>query len=111
MSYSEEDPQVPVIPPGRIGDRFVAVFMTVTLLLFAAAVGLDIFLVIRVSDVANANQKNAVSSCQQSNVSRQEDIAVWNRILGTTPATAAGRAEVADVKRLVKVKDTPHVCN
>jgi len=102
---------VTVIPPGRIGDRFVGIFMTVTLLLFAALVILVIYLVVRVSDVADANAKNAVSSCQQSNQSRVEDIAIWNRLLKLPPgATAAQKAEVAEVEHLVKVKDTPHVC-
>lgn len=64
---------------------------------------------VRVNDAVTAGQQNAVSSCQQSNVNRMEDIAIWNRILGTPPASAA-KAEIADVKRLVKIKDTPHVC-
>jgi hypothetical protein len=66
---------------------------------------------VRVNDAVTAGQQNAVSSCQQSNVNRVEDIAIWNRILGGQPASAAAKAEIADVKRLVKIKDTPHVCN
>jgi hypothetical protein len=66
---------------------------------------------VRVNDAVTAGQQNAVSSCQQSNVNRVEDIAIWNRILGAQPASAAAKAEIADVKRLVKIKDTPHVCN
>ena len=46
------EPPVPVIPPGKVGDRFVATFMTVTLVLLAAMAGLVIYLVIRrVTDV------------------------------------------------------------
>jgi len=103
---------VSVMPSGKVADRFVAVFMTVTLVLFAALVGLVIYLVLRVSDVANANQANATSSCQQSNTNRVEDIAIWNRLLRLPPgATAEQRAEDDELKHLVGVKDTPHVCN
>jgi acetate kinase len=66
---------------------------------------------VRVNDAVTAGQQNAVSSCQQSNVNRVEDIAIWNRILGAQTTSAAAKAEIADVKRLVKIKDTPHVCN
>jgi predicted ATPase len=95
-----------VIPPGKVGDRFVATFVAVTLLLFLAIVGLVIYMVIRVTAVENANaalsranaanaviaRNDNIASCQQSNTSRTEDIGI---------ATAAQRAAVARDLKLV----------
>jgi hypothetical protein len=103
-----------VLPPHRapsVPDRAIAVLVTGTLALFAVLVALVVYLVLQVSDVADANQAAAVSSCQQSNVNRAEDIAIWNRLLGAHPATPAAAAEITDLKRLVKIKDTPHDCH
>jgi hypothetical protein len=105
-----------VIPPGKVGDRFVATFVAVTLLLFLAIVGLVIYMVIRVTAVENANaalsRANAataatahndnIASCQQSNTSRTEDIGIWTAVLTLPPgATAAQRAAVARDLKLV----------
>jgi hypothetical protein len=87
---------MPVIPDSRVGDRFVAVFMTVTLVLFAALVGLIVYLVIRVSNVQGDQHNATISSCQQSNASRTEDIEIWEAVLKLPPdATAAQKATVA----------------
>ena len=52
-----------------------------------------------------------IRQCQLSNISRGQDIAIWNRLL-TIPAsaTAAQKAEVAALERLVHVKDKPRDC-
>jgi Na+/H+-dicarboxylate symporter len=93
----------------RIGDRGVAVFMTVTLVLFAVLVGLVVYLVTQVSTTMD-QQQAAQANCRVSNANRQEDVAVWNRLLDIPTVTAAAKAEVADLKRLVRIKDTPHEC-
>jgi hypothetical protein len=105
-----------VIPPGKVGDRFVATFVAVTLLLFLAIVGLVIYMVIRVTAVENANaalsranaanavieRNDNIASCQQSNTSRTEDIGIWTAVLTLPPgATAAQRAAVARDLKLV----------
>lgn len=52
-----------------------------------------------------------IRQCQLTNAARRQDIAIWNRLL-TVPATApaAAKAEVADLKRLVRVKDALRDC-
>jgi hypothetical protein len=110
VSAIEENP-VPVIPPGRIGDRFVAVFMTVTLVLFAAMTGLVIYLVVRVSDLEAGQQAASIRQCQLANGTRLQDIAIWNRLLRLPPgASAEQKAEAAELERLVTVKDAPRDC-
>jgi len=70
--------------------------MTVTLVLFAALVGLVIYLVLRVSNVQGDQHNATISSCQQSNASRTEDIEIWQAVLKLPPgATAAQKATVA----------------
>jgi hypothetical protein len=99
-----------VIPPGRIGDRFVAIFMTVTLVLFAALVALVIYLVTQVSAAENAAHASDIRQCQLANATRVQDIAIWNRLLDVPAKTPAAKTEIADLEYLVKVKDTPRNC-
>ena len=57
------------------------------------------------------NHANQIAACQQANQNRKEDIAIYNRFLRLPPhATAAQKKEVADLKRLVRIKDTPRNC-
>jgi hypothetical protein len=50
-------------------------------------------------------------SCNGSNAARHQDIAIWDRLLRVPPsATAAQKAEVRDLEKLVKIKDTPRDC-
>jgi hypothetical protein len=60
---------------------------------------------------AAALRASDIRQCQQNNDGRGKDIAIWNRLL-TIPAsaTAAQKAEVADLERLVGVKDKPRDC-
>ena len=120
-----------VVPAGKVGDRFVATFLAVTLVLFFALVGLVIFLVVRVTSVANLAQSTAsqnkvlvtrlatveaaahtssIQQCQIANTTRVQDIAIWNRLLDTPSASPAQAAEIAELNHLVKVKDTPRDC-
>jgi hypothetical protein len=66
---------------------------------------------IRQNEVQNGIRASDIRQCQLANVARGQDIAIWNRLL-TIPAsaTAAQKAEVAELKHLVGVKDTPRDC-
>jgi hypothetical protein len=103
---------VSVIPDSKVGDRFVAAFVTVTLVLLAAMTGLVIYLVIRVSDVQGDQHNATISSCQQSNASRAEEVQIFGSILALpaisrpqfiTPAMYADQ-QAAVVKVNAKIK-------
>src|ERR1700693_4547989 len=70
---------------------------------------------IRVDDTQNASHASEISACQQANVNRAEDIAIWNRFLGDLAPVAARtpkvQAELAGINKLIAVKDTPRDCN
>ena len=71
---------------------------------------------VRQNSVQDGIRASDITQCRLANVSRQQDIAIWNRLLAIPPAaakaeTAAQRAEVADLERLVRVKDAPRDCN
>lgn len=70
-----------------------------------------IFLGVGVISSQNTAHQNTVTACQAANVSRQEDIAIWNRLL-TVPGTpsAAQAKEIKELEHLVAVKDTPRTC-
>lgn len=66
---------------------------------------------IRQNDIQAAARASDVRQCQLANVARAQDIAIWNRLLQVpASAPASARAEVADLERLVRVKDTPRDC-
>ncbi len=65
-----------------------------------------------ISATQDALRASDVRQCQLANVTRQQDIAIWNALLRVpASATAAQKAEVADLERLVRVKDAPRDCN
>jgi hypothetical protein len=68
---------------------------------------------VRQNDVQNGIRASDIRQCQLANIARGQDIAIWNRLLtipAGRPASAAQKAEVADLKRLVHVKDKPRDC-
>lgn len=66
----------------------------------------------RASSTVTQLHSSNISACRQANVSRGEDIAIWDRLLKVPAGVpAAARAEVADLERLVGVKDKPRDCN
>lgn len=70
---------------------------------------------VQVNDAQGATRTSEVSACQQANVNRVQDIAIWNRFLGDiappgAPQTAKVKAELAEINHLIKVKDTPRDC-
>jgi hypothetical protein len=101
---------VTVIPPGRIGDRFVAIFMTVTLVMLGAMVVLFILLLLRVSAVQGGQRADNITSCQESNASRTDDVDLWEQLLTLPPgASAAQKAvvtrDLAKVHRAYALRD------
>lgn len=69
---------------------------------------------IRVNDTQAASHQSDVRQCQVANVTRAQDIAVWNRFLADlAPAAATPKvaAELAQINQLVKVKDTLRDCD
>ena len=66
---------------------------------------------LRQNDIGAALRASDITQCQLANVSRQQDIAIWNRITAILPSrTAAERAFSDDLARLVRVKDKPRDC-
>jgi hypothetical protein len=68
---------------------------------------------VRVNSAQDGIRASDIRQCQLANVSRGQDIAIWSRLLRLPPgmkATAAQKAEVAELKHLVGVKDTPRDC-
>lgn len=67
------------------------------------------------TDNVNRIHASQVQACEQSNIGRLRDIAIWNRLLTLTPQQKAqqdpaARAEVAQLEHLVAVKDHPVNC-
>ena len=65
--------------------------------------------------VLGSIHNSQLASCHASNTARHKDVAIWNRLLKISPAqaraqTPAGRAEVAELKKLVADKDTQVNC-
>ena len=68
---------------------------------------------IRQNEVQNGIRASDIRQCQLANVARQQDIAIWNRLLqipASAHPTAAQKAEVAELKHLVGIKDKPRDC-
>jgi hypothetical protein len=91
-----------VIPNNRVGDRFVAIFMTVMIVLFFALVGSVIYLVVSVSSVQSAQENDNIISCQESNASRTTDVMLWEHLL-KLPANATVAQKAAVTRDLVLV--------
>ncbi|HEX3960917.1 MAG TPA: hypothetical protein VHZ03_30580 [Trebonia sp.] len=70
---------------------------------------------VQVNGAQNASHDSQISACQQANVNRAQDIAIWNQFLTDiappgTPETAKVKAELAGLSKLVQVKDEPRNC-
>lgn len=69
---------------------------------------------VRVNDAVSAQHASNVQQCQLANVTRGQDIAIWNLFLADLAPAAARTpkvtAELAKVNQLIKVKDTPRDC-
>jgi uncharacterized protein HemX len=84
----------------------------------AVSVVLDVALSVALGALAfgqahtsEAIHNSQVSACQQANVKRAQDVAVWNRLLRLPPtATSAQKTEIAELEKLVGVKDAPRDC-
>lgn len=104
------------LPPRR-ADRFVTWYLWITAGVQAVLVVIVIVLLIQNNSLGESNQRNLtaqhtsnIRQCQLANMTRIQDIAIWNRLLKVSSASAAVKAEVTELNHLVKVKDTPRNC-
>lgn len=69
---------------------------------------------VQVNGAQGANHASEINACQQANVNRAQDIAIWNRFLADLAPAAAksakAKAELAGINALVKIKDAPRDC-
>jgi len=120
-----EEPRAVAVPPEpepapkpkrTMAETFVMWYLGISSLALVALIVLVAVLLGANSRNIASQQKSNIQQCQASNTSRQQDDAIWNRLLNVTPAQAAKEtpaqlAEIADLERLVKVKDTLRNCN
>lgn len=105
-------------PSRRAPGSFVFWYLGASSLALVALVAVVVFLVFRLDRVTSnlqqvtaAQQASNIQQCQPANVTRGQDIAIWNRLLQVPPTvSAAAKAEVAQLEHLVQVKDTPRDC-
>jgi hypothetical protein len=88
----------------------IGLVVSITLdLLVTAGLGWN---TVRQNDIQASSHASDIRQCQIANATRIQDIAIWNRLLRLPAgATAAQKALVADLERLVKAKDAPRDCN
>ena len=99
-------------------DRRIIIGLLISIcldLLITTGLGYNTFRQIRAEDALAATQAtfhaSVVQQCEISNVTRAQDIAIWNRLLkAPANATPAQKALVADLERLVQLKDAPRDC-
>jgi hypothetical protein len=103
----------------RKPDRFIFWYLVVSAFALTSLVVIVTVLIFQFSAVSASNTRliaaqarDNIRQCEQANVSRSQDIAIWNRLLNVKPLpkSPAALAEIADLERLVKVKDTPRDC-
>jgi succinate dehydrogenase hydrophobic anchor subunit len=95
----------------RKTDRVSFWYQVVSAVAIAALVVIVIVLLIKNDATTAAQHRSDLGQCQAANSAREQDIAIWNRILHAPPgAAAAVKSEVADVQRLVAIKDKPRNC-
>lgn len=102
--------------PRTRAESFTFWYLGVSSVALAVLVVTVVILLGKVERVVGSQHDGNVRQCQLANVSRQQDIAIWNRLLNVPPEarkkeTPAQRQEVKDLERLVRVKDTPRDCN
>ena len=99
-------------------NRLIKIYLAFSGVVIAVLIAVVVLLVFQTNtavDRANkaitAVRQTAVLNCLENNVARQQDIAIWNRLLTvSSPPSAAVKAEIADLNALVKIKDTPRPC-
>jgi hypothetical protein len=103
--------------PTRKADRFAAWYPWVNTVIQVALVAVVVILLLQNGRLTQANQENITAQhtsnlqqCQLANDARQQDIAIWNTLLAVSPTAPPAKTEVAKLKHLVKVKDTPRDC-
>lgn len=100
-------------PERRRSETWLKWYLWFSAVVLTALTVVVVILVSQNSRNINSQQRNNVRQCQLANVTRQQDIAIWNRLLqlpAGMKATAAQKAEIAELEHLVKIKDTPRDC-
>jgi hypothetical protein len=91
--------------------RRIVIGLAVSLTLDVALTGGLGYNTLRQDATQSASHADLIAACQQANVNRSQDIAVWDDILTLPPgATAAQRARVADIAGKVRAKDRLRDC-
>lgn len=120
-------PARPLSRASIVADRAVAIMVIGTLIVLFAMAGMVIYLVVRVSDVAGDNQRNAVTAqrdtitaCGLANENRAQDVKIFGDILALpaigkpqyiTPAMrAVQEAAVAKVNAEIRAAYAPRDC-
>jgi hypothetical protein len=95
----------------KVTDRLIRIFVSVSVVLNVALIGVMAWLVVENNSLSNAQHQSDISQCQVNNTARVQDIAIWNRLLRVpASAPASVQKEKNQLERLVKIKDTPHNC-
>ena len=109
---------IPPRPQSR--DHFVKWYPWVNSIIQVILVVVVVILAIQNSYLQNQNSQrikgqhdSQIQQCELANTTREQDAAIWNRLLSiSTPRSASPEAKaiVADLRRLVDIKDTPRDC-
>jgi hypothetical protein len=94
-------------------DTWIVIYLGFSAVALTALIVAVVTLLIQNSQRISAQHQNNIRQCQIANNTRQQDIAIWNRLLRIPPGTkttAAQKAEIKELERLVKAKDTPRDC-
>lgn len=100
-------------------DWFTMGYLVFSALAIAALIIISTVLVSRTASESAANtrliaaqQQASIIQCRLANENRQQDIAIWNRLLTVSPPPKdpAALREIAELEHLVKIKDTPRNC-
>ena len=94
-------------------DTWIIIYLGFSAVALTGLIVAVVVLLIQNSQRISAQHENNIRQCQLANGTRQQDVAIWNRLLQLPPgvkATAAQQAEIRELEHLVKIKDTPRDC-
>jgi len=94
-------------------DTWIIIYLGFSAVALTALIVAVVTLLVQNSQRISAQHENNIRQCQLANITRGQDIAIWNRLLQVPPGTkvtAEQKAEIKELEKLVKVKDTPRDC-
>jgi len=94
-------------------DTWIIIYLGFSAVALTALIVAVVTLLVQNSQRISAQHENNIRQCQLANNTRQQDIAIWNRLLQLPPgvkATAEQKAEIKELEKLVTIKDTPRDC-